>query len=513
MLAIRTHKPFLFLNPMDSLRHFPLGTPFPPSPHAVASSLPTLADVRGYEEKDPRVMAALQSGYPRFLQHRFVRELTSVYLERLGLDRRYAVLVPGRRTVQDMLDRLGSGFASERVETHLFLVYCDAGDAPRAEALHKYVQHVGCGVSSREAEDWLVRYGRLAGCHPEPPFEGHAETAALKDLAEVIGCRPADLLLCASGMNAFFAAFRAIQEFQQSRGRTRWLQLGWLYLDSGIILQEFLESGERLDYCYAVDDAEAVLAAVASLGHDLSCVVVECPTNPLAQVADLPRIAEAVRKVGGVLLVDPTIASIYNVNVLPYADIAVTSLTKYACHEGDVMSGALAVNRASPYYGDLVLRTSRYHVPPYWRDLQRLAGQLPEAPGRVRRMNANAEHLRSFLVGQPAVRRVHYAGTAPRYETVRRPKMGGGCVLTIEIEGSMEAVYDALRTVKGPSFGTVFTLLSPFMYLAHYDLVMEAEGRRFLASVGLDPELIRVSVGTEPGEALEAVFAEALARA
>ena len=48
------------------------------------------------------------------------------------------------------------------------------------------------------------------------------------------------------------------------------------------------------------------------------------------------------------------------------------------------------------------------------------------------------------------------------------------------------------------------------MYLAHYDLVTTAPGRAFLASVGLDPELIRISIGAEDYASIEAVFAEAL---
>ncbi|MDP4693096.1 MAG: PLP-dependent transferase, partial [Opitutales bacterium] len=60
---------------MNSLKHFPLGTRFPNSPHAVISSLPTMADVRGYEEQDPRVVAALDSGYPRFVVHAYIRRL------------------------------------------------------------------------------------------------------------------------------------------------------------------------------------------------------------------------------------------------------------------------------------------------------------------------------------------------------------------------------------------------------------------------------------------------------
>ena len=80
-------------------------------------------------------------------------------------------------------------------------------------------------------------------------------------------------------------------------------------------------------------------------------------------VCHLKRVAEAVREQGGVMVVDPTIASIYNVDVLPYADLLVTSLTKYASIDGDVMIGALALNPDSSHYGGMVLRTSNFYVP------------------------------------------------------------------------------------------------------------------------------------------------------
>ena len=76
--------------------------------------------------------------------------------------------------------------------------------------------------------------------------------------------------------------------------------------------------------------------------------------------------------------------------------------------------------------------------------------------------------------------------------------------------GDLAQFYDRVQVVKGPSFGVNFTLLCPFMYLAHYDLVTSPEGRAKLASLGLDPALVRVSVGPEPYAQIEAVFAEAL---
>jgi cystathionine gamma-synthase len=69
--------------------------------------------------------------------------------------------------------------------------------------------------------------------------------------------------------------------------------------------------------------------------------------------------------------------------------------------------------------------------------------------------------------------------------------------------------YDAVRLPKGPSFGMKNSLLSPFIYIAHYDLVKTAAGRAELAASGIDPELLRLSIGGEPADEIIAALAEA----
>jgi cystathionine gamma-synthase len=471
-----------------------------------------MADVRGYEEKDPRVLDALRSGYPRFVVHAYVGELIDLFLEREGLVGRSAVLVVKPRAVQDLLKHVdaGAAVAVVAVDDGLQLVHCDASNSDLVHAVRKYVQHVGCGVSSRLAEDLLVRLGRLPSAHAESLVEVNAAAEVEGRLAELYGCRDSDLLVCSCGMSAFYAGFRAVQAVQRRLGRTHWIQLGWLYLDSGCILKEFLDDGETLEYCYDVNDTDALIEKLSSLGGTLAAVVVECPTNPLVQICDLKRVAEVVHANGGALIVDPTVASLYNVDVLPYADVLVNSLTKYASQEGDIMIGSLALNAQSPYYKDLRSEISDFHVPPYRRDLQRLAYEMRDAPEVVAEMNRNAARLVEFLRSHPAVGRVYYASASPHYAEVARGAESGGAMIAIELVGSMERFYDKVAVLKGPSFGTRFTLLSPFMYLAHYDLVTEGKGRAFLREAGLDPELIRISVGAEPYGEIEAVFAEAL---
>jgi cystathionine gamma-synthase len=54
------------------------------------------------------------------------------------------------------------------------------------------------------------------------------------------------------------------------------------------------------------------------------------------------------------------------------------------------------------------------------------------------------------------------------------------------------------------------TLISPFVYLAHYDLVTSEAGRAELAAHGLSPDLLRLCLGTEPVDDIIAALAEAL---
>jgi cystathionine gamma-synthase len=64
--------------------------------------------------------------------------------------------------------------------------------------------------------------------------------------------------------------------------------------------------------------------------------------------------------------------------------------------------------------------------------------------------------------------------------------------------------YDAIDTAKGPSLGTNFTLASPYVLLAHYQELDWA------ASMGVDPSLIRISVGLGETPEQVAIFQDAL---
>ncbi len=54
--------------------------------------------------------------------------------------------------------------------------------------------------------------------------------------------------------------------------------------------------------------------------------------------------------------------------------------------------------------------------------------------------------------------------------------------------------------------GTDFTLLMPYVYLAHYDLILSKEGREVLKTNKIPIDLLRISVGTENIEEIKKEF-------
>jgi cystathionine gamma-synthase len=131
----------------------------------------------------------------------------------------------------------------------------------------------------------------------EETFAGDARGEVLRVLRPMFsGTTDADLFLANSGMNAVYAAFRAVNDLQASRGSTGWIQLGWLYLDTIAILRKFTASRE--DYIHVPDvmNLAALEGLLAERGSRIAGLVAEVPTNPLVQTPDVAALAALCRR-------------------------------------------------------------------------------------------------------------------------------------------------------------------------------------------------------------------------
>lgn len=503
---------------MSVFAHLPLGQRIPGSPHSVACSLPTLRDVIGYEEAHPETTRHIKSGYPRFVVHAHAKQLCAHLNSHAELAGRSLWLVTSAKMAAALADHLG------RTAPAYAAPFCIDGvdgvaltDTRELNARSKvFLQHLGGFLSSRAAEDHLVRLGLLPEAEPEKLFPGDARAEVLRVLHSVYAdTTDRDLHLAPSGMNAMHAAFRAINAVQAPHGRTAWLQVGWLYLDTIALLKKFTADPAR-DYLRHGDvtDLAGLRTLFATHGPRLAGIVIEAPTNPLVQTPDIAAVVALARAQGARVILDPAISSPFNVNLLPHADLVVQSLTKYTAHEGDVIAGAVIVNPTGPDADALRAQLPADLEPLYARDLTRLAAQIGQAPHVVARINASTLKIAAFLESHPAVSRVWWAlqpTTRANYLAVARTPGSVGCMISFTVRLPLEKFYDRVRLPKGPSFGMQTTLISPFIYLAHYDLVTSESGRAELAAHGIDPELLRLCVGTEPVDDIIACLAEALA--
>lgn len=475
-----------------------------------------MQDVRGYEEKAPETMQHLTSGYPRFVVSPFTRKLVAHLLAATPeLAGKTLWLTSSPRMAHALAAQLSSSPVAVTVYSDEGLYGVAHGASAEVSARAKtFLQNVGGFMSSREAEDHLVRLGLISGAEKEASFPGDAAAEVHRMLHHAFpDTTDSDVLLATCGMNAIYAAFRASAELQASRGRTVWIQLGWLYLDTIAILKKFTRT--PTDYVYIRDplDREGIERLFTRHGDQIAGVIAELPTNPLIQTPDLAALAELCRAHGAHLLLDPSVVSPFNLPVLPYSDVVVSSLTKYCGSEGDLTAGVIAVNPQSADADELRARATLELEPVYPRDLARLAHQIGETELVIARINATTARVAAFLEQHPKVRDVfwalHPASRANYVKIARAPDATGG-MITFTVRGEMEPVYDRLRLPKGPSFGMKTTLICPFMYLAHYDLVTTPAGIAELAASKLDPDLLRLCCGTEPAEAIIEALAEAL---
>jgi cystathionine gamma-synthase len=502
---------------MTVFPHLPLGQRIPASPHAVSFSLPTMRAVRGYEEKDPAITRELTSGYPRFVVHPNARRLAAHYVATTpDLAGRTLWLVTSERMAAALAAHLGPAGDARRFEGDGLCGVSHPESADLWGRAKVFLQNIGGFLSSRAAEDHLVRLGLIPAPFAENTFAGDAGAEVRRQLRRALpDATDADLFLAPSGMNAIWSAFRAAADLQASRGRTVWLQLGWLYLDTIAILKKFTATPADYVYLRDVFDLTALERILARHGPRIAGLVAEVPTNPLIQTPDLPALAALCRRHGALLVVDPSISSVFNLNVLPHADLVVSSLTKYTASEGDLTAGLVAVNPAGAAAAELRPRIAAGIEPFYARDLARLAAQIGDIDALLGRIHANTAQVAAFLGAHPAVGEVFWAlqpAAAANYcRLARTPDATGGMItFTLKRIGALENFYDRLRLPKGPSFGMKTTLICPFMYLAHYDLVTTPAGLAELAASRLDPDLLRLCCGNEPAEEIIAALAEAL---
>ncbi len=278
------------------------------------------------------------------------------------------------------------------------------------------------------------------------------------------------------------------------------------------LLRVFAGFGVRVDI---VDTTDLDAVADALAAAPTRVLYAETIANPTTHLADHAALADLAHRHGATYVVDNTFASPYVCRPLDLgADLVVESATKFLGGHSDVIAGVVAgpseliagVERVEIDTGATLGPLEAFLV---------LRGILTLAI-RVERHAATAAALAAWLEGHEGVRSVLYPGldSHPQRDVALRqfrPGVAGG-MLAFEVAGGRtagRAVIDALRLPElTASLGSVHTMVVHPPSTSHRQST-EAE----LLAAGITPGLLRVSVGLEDLEDLQADLDAALEHA
>ncbi|KAH9206090.1 cystathionine beta-lyase, partial [Leptodontidium sp. 2 PMI_412] len=521
----------------------PIGTSQPPNEdHAVSVSLPTWSSIVSWSRREPWVVSQMKSGYPRLFINTIIQELSATVLERLQARDGHTecMLFPSipasQRLIVSLTTKNPSHFCDEEVkmeeenEDHsrwatFYAVLYHTELAPEAMG---FWRETGDGLSSRHAEFALARFQFLEsqcvdgsfctkpnlnkhqayrGDLPslQPATTTAAEVATIKALlaktasSDVPGqgpVRPQDILLYQKGLCSIFAVARSLVPEGPSTKKSQVVIYGWPYAET-------VKCVERSGYGNVIlygkgtgadlDDLERKLVD----GERIQALFCELPSNPQLASPDLHRIRRLADAYGFVVACDETLGTFVNVDVLPYVDIAMTSLTKIFSGASNVMGGSVIINPRSPFYEAIHARlTAVWEDILFPGDISVLAANCEDFVERVKYCSRSALAVATLLSQHPSVARVNYPALVPTshlYERYRRQNGGYGYVLSIIFRDLHSAVafYDALDVCKGTSIGANFTLCVPYAQLAHFRELDLAEAN------GVPPHIVRISVGVD----------------
>jgi cystathionine beta-lyase/cystathionine gamma-synthase len=251
-------------------------------------------------------------------------------------------------------------------------------------------------------------------------------------------------------------------------------------------------------------DADAIAAAVVP--GRTQVVLVETPANPALTLVDLDAVGAIA---GPITVVDSTFATPVVQRPLEHGvDLVVHSATKAIAGHNDALLGVVAgsaelIDVLWGWQSAMGAMASPFDA---WNGLR----GIRTLPIRVARQADTALRLARFLESHPAVAQVSYPflESHPQHDLARRQMANGGTVVAFEVEGGAGAAAAfAERSRLGRialSLGGPETLLThPATFAARYTPAERAE-------LGITDGLIRMSVGLEHPDDLEADLAQAL---
>lgn len=331
-----------------------------------------------------------------------------------------------------------------------------------------------------------VRYGRDSS---DLVIQAERHLSALHESSSVC--------LFQSGMAAIDAALTA-----GLRNADVIAVIGSTYRKSSDLIK--LKAEERRIQSVYLDSIDSFLD-FRSAFHGRVLVFVESPSNPFLEIRDIRKLRSLAPDC--LLIADITLQGLANdrLGLHGFADIVVSSCTKYAGGHNDILAG-YAVTASECLFRDLWEFRSMRGCILDALSAYLLIRSLRTYDVRIEKQVFNAKAVLKFLRQNGKVDRIYYPGSCANKgqgRLFRASQYHGGSVLTFGVHPSIDIrknIGSLLSAKMAPGFGSVDTLIEIPAFMSHWGKTPEE-----LAAAGLDDALVRLSVGLEP---LELILAD-----
>lgn len=260
-------------------------------------------------------------------------------------------------------------------------------------------------------------------------------------------------------------------------------------------------------------DTRDPAAIAAAIQPNTRMIWIETPSNPMLHIADLRQIAAQVRDKSIIMVVDNTFASPWIQRPLELGfDIVVHSATKYLNGHSDVIAGIAVVNQARPDLEEklaFLQNSCGAIISPF--DAFLVSRGLKTLALRMRQHCNNAMHLATWLNQHPAVSHVIYPGLPdhPQHAVAKSQMHAYGGMISVVLKNGLEQAKRCLARCElftlAESLGGVESLIEHPAIMTHASIPKTTR-----ESLGIVDGLIRLSVGIEDMDDLQADLAQAL---
>ncbi|MGK2915009.1 MAG: O-succinylhomoserine sulfhydrylase [Porticoccaceae bacterium] len=252
-------------------------------------------------------------------------------------------------------------------------------------------------------------------------------------------------------------------------------------------------------------------AWAAAMRPETRLLLLETPSNPLNEVADIQALADLAHARGALLAVDNCFCTPALQRPLEFgADIIIHSATKYLDGQGRCLGGVVLGR------GELMaevlgfIRSAGPTMSPFnaWVFLK----GLETLRLRMVAHSASGLQLARWLAEQPAVEKVFYAGLDdhPAHDLACRQQSAFGGVLAFRVRGGREQAWQVIDSTRilslTANLGDAKTTIVHPATTTHGRLSVAEK-----ADAGISENLIRVAVGLEAIEDIQADLQRGLA--